>query len=71
MLSTRRLLSTTRVLLNCSTPNYSKICHKESKNCTGVATCKKPAPEWKGTAVIGGSFEKLKSSSYLGKWLVL
>ncbi|KAJ8601628.1 hypothetical protein CTAYLR_008915 [Chrysophaeum taylorii] len=31
-----------------------------------------PAPEWEGSAVLpDGSFSTLKSSDYLGKWLVL
>ena len=30
----------------------------------------KPAPDWNGTAVVGGDFKELKLSDFRGKYLV-
>ncbi|XP_039261108.1 peroxiredoxin-2-like [Styela clava] len=34
------------------------------------AQISKPAPDWEGTAIVDGEIKKIKSSDYLGKYLV-
>ncbi len=36
-----------------------------------VATVQKPAPAFKGTAVVDGLFQDISLSDYLGQWYVL
>ena len=41
-----------------------------SLNVYAIIAVTKPAPEWKGTAVINGKFEEISLSSFRGKYLV-
>lgn len=42
-----------------------------SSNLLSAARVQKPAPAFKGTAVVDGKFKEISSADYKGKWLVL